>query len=67
MPLWDLQYVDRGDTSKVVRTWKAGQGRIRFGWIPPHPTTFISKERTRKSGFIKLITKYLLTTTFYTG
>jgi glycosyltransferase involved in cell wall biosynthesis len=42
----DLQYVHRADTSKVVRTWKAGQfrhGAFHRGWMPPHPTVFVRR------------------------
>jgi glycosyltransferase involved in cell wall biosynthesis len=39
----DLQYVSAGDTSKVIRHWKAGPfkaGAFATGWVPPHPTFF---------------------------
>ncbi len=42
----DLVYVDRDQTDKVVRYWRAGAykpGRFRQGWMPPHPTFFVSK------------------------
>ena len=43
----DLCYVDRADSSRVVRYWRAGEFRPeRFanGWMPPHPTFFLRRE-----------------------
>ena len=42
----DLDYVDGQDPSKVVRRWKAGDyvpGAFRRGWMPPHPTLFLTR------------------------
>ena len=42
----DLNYVDRNDTSKIVRKWKSGvykDGMFLKGWMPPHPTFFVRK------------------------
>lgn len=42
----DLQYVDREDTSKVIRNWVSGSyehGLFRKGWMPPHPTFYVKK------------------------
>ncbi len=42
----DLQYVERNDTLKVIRNWKAGeykQGLFLKGWMPPHPSFFVRK------------------------
>ena len=36
----DLVYKD-GD--RIVRTWKQGEGSIRYGWMPGHPTMYIKK------------------------
>lgn len=46
----DLLYVE-GD--KVIRTWKQGQGNIRFGWMPGHPTLYLKKEVYDKYGLYK--------------
>lgn len=49
----DLQYVDRKDTSKVIRNWKSGEykdGMFRKGWMPPHPTLFLKKSVYDKFG-----------------
>lgn len=50
----DLQYVDKDDLSRIVRTWKAKEGDFRLGWNPPHPTTFISKETYEKFGLYRI-------------
>ena len=42
----DLVYVDSADTSKVVRTWRAGlfeKEHFLNGWMPPHPTFFVER------------------------
>jgi glycosyltransferase involved in cell wall biosynthesis len=42
----DLVYVNREQTDKVVRTWKAGEyrhGKFLSGWMPPHPTFFAKR------------------------
>ena len=43
----DLQYVSQIDTDKVIRTWDTkafNPGRLRRGWMPPHPTLYVRKE-----------------------
>ncbi len=42
----DLDYVDALDTSSVIRHWKSGEfqrKRLRYGWMPPHPTFFMRR------------------------
>ncbi len=46
----DLVYKD-GD--RVVRTWRQGQGKIRFGWMPGHPTLYLRREVYGKYGLYK--------------
>jgi hypothetical protein len=44
----DLVYVNREDTDKVIRTWEAGgytPGQFLKGWMPPHPTFFLTREK----------------------
>lgn len=50
----DLLYVDESDTDKIVRRWKANNGDFRFGWNPPHPTTFIRKKTYDKFGLYRI-------------
>jgi glycosyltransferase len=43
----DLVYISQKRLSKVVRFWLAGEfskEKIKFGWMPPHPTLFIRKK-----------------------
>lgn len=49
----DLLFVDRDETSKVLRRWKANKGDFRFGWNPPHPTTFVTKKTYQRYGTYK--------------
>lgn len=46
----DLLYTE-GD--KVVRTWRQGQGNIRFGWMPGHPTLYLKKQVYETYGLYK--------------
>src|SRR5690606_17177268 len=49
----NLQFVQRDDLHKVVRTWKAGQYNKRsfyYGWMPPHPTFFVHRKVYDKVG-----------------
>ena len=42
----DLLYVDKFDTNRIVRKWIAEEyslSKLKFGWMPPHPTLFVSK------------------------
>lgn len=44
----DLLYVD--ENGKTVRKWKTGQGNIRHGWMPGHPTLYLKSEIYEKYG-----------------
>jgi glycosyltransferase involved in cell wall biosynthesis len=49
----DLEYVDKDNTSKVVRCWKSGVyeiGDFLRGWMPPHPTFYVKKSVYDKYG-----------------
>ncbi len=49
----DLVYVKRDDPAQVVRKWSAGdyhQRKFLFGWMPPHPTFYIRRERLEETG-----------------
>jgi glycosyltransferase len=42
----DMVFVDRIDSEKILRTWKAGEyeaDAFKKGWMPPHPTFFVKK------------------------
>lgn len=46
----DLLYLAEG---RVVRTWRQGQGRLRFGWLPGHPTFYVKRQVYEQYGFYK--------------
>ncbi len=46
----DLYYME-GD--KVVRYWHQGQGNIRYGWMPGHPTLYLRKSVYDRYGLYK--------------
>jgi glycosyltransferase involved in cell wall biosynthesis len=49
----DLDYVADRDSGRVVRHWQAGEctpGRLRRGWMPPHPTLFIRRHVFERHG-----------------
>ena len=56
----DLQYVDKHDTTKVLRNWKSSEFNrksLKKGWMPPHPTLFLKKEVYDKHGLFDLTYK----------
>lgn len=46
----DLLYMDG---ERVVRKWHQGQGKLRFGWMPGHPTFYIRRSIYEKYGYYK--------------
>jgi glycosyltransferase len=53
----DLDYVNRTNTGKIVRRWRAGEFRAQSfyqGWMPPHPTFFVRRECYEKYGLYRL-------------
>lgn len=46
----DLNYMDGG---RVVRKWHQGQGNIRTGWLPGHPTLYLKRSVYEKYGLYK--------------
>ncbi len=44
----DLCYME-GD--RVVRHWHQGQGKIRYGWMPGHPTLYLRREVYENFGY----------------
>lgn len=53
----DLEYVDKTDTSKIVRLWRSGvygRKQLANGWMPPHPTFYMKRELYSKFGFFDL-------------
>lgn len=49
----DLTYVDKNDTSRVIRHWKSGDfslKKLHRGWMPPHPTFFVKRKIYEDAG-----------------
>jgi glycosyltransferase len=44
----DLVYVKQNRPEQVLRHWRSGKfdpARLRFGWMPPHPTFYLRSDR----------------------
>ncbi|WP_143870061.1 glycosyltransferase family 2 protein [Catenovulum sediminis] len=53
----DLDYVQKEDTSKVVRKWVSGDfkfEKLKSGWMPPHPTFYMRREKYQALGGFNL-------------
>lgn len=53
----DLNYVSKNDMNKIVRKWRSGpfnRNRIRYGWMPPHPTFYMKKALYKEYGVFDL-------------
>jgi glycosyltransferase involved in cell wall biosynthesis len=53
----DLQYVDKENTSKIIRYWKSENFKSPLlckGWMPPHPTLFLKRGVYEKHGIFNL-------------
>lgn len=49
----DLVYVEKNDTARVIRYWRAGEyrpARLRWGWMPPHPTFYVRRKMYERYG-----------------
>lgn len=46
----DLCYMDG---ERIVRKWHQGQGSIRSGWMPGHPTLYLRRQVYEKFGYYK--------------
>ena len=49
----NLDYVSQDDPGRVVRHWRAGEfseRRLRWGWMPPHPTLFVRRRVLESHG-----------------
>lgn len=49
----DLDYVSAADPGRVIRRWRAGDfrpGRLKRGWMPPHPTLFVRRSICERFG-----------------
>jgi GT2 family glycosyltransferase len=53
----DLVFVDRKDSSRVLRYWRSSPYNdklISNGWMPPHPTFFVRRSVYQNSGAYRL-------------
>ena len=49
----DLLYVRKENPDQVVRYWRSGvfsDRRLRWGWMPPHPTLYVRRETYEQQG-----------------
>lgn len=49
----DLEYVSKNNFQKIIRSWKSGNfefEKLRFGWMPPHPSVFLKRSVFEKHG-----------------
>ena len=49
----DLDYVKEDNAERVVRRWRSGEfapGRLRRGWMPPHPTFYVRRRVVARVG-----------------
>ena len=54
----DIEYVDKEDSSKVIRKWSSKdyvKGSFKWGWMPPHTSFFLRKEYYDKLGSYSLL------------
>jgi glycosyltransferase involved in cell wall biosynthesis len=48
----DMVYVDKINPDRIIRYWKSGDynpEKLKFGWMPPHPTLFLKREVYEKA------------------
>ena len=49
----DLVYVAKENTGRVIRYWRSGEfqpARLRWGWMPPHPTLYLRRSVLQRLG-----------------
>lgn len=53
----DLEYVSKDNISNVIRLWKSGNyhhSKLKMGWMPPHPTFYMKREKYLQHGSFNL-------------
>lgn len=56
----DLEYISAKEENKIIRYWKSGQfetKKLKYGWMPPHPTVYFVKAITDQFGVFDLAYK----------
>lgn len=49
----DLEYVSAENPTRVIRHWRSGpfrRERLRWGWMPPHPTLYLRRSLYERFG-----------------
>jgi len=49
----DLEYVSADNPTRVIRHWRSGsfrRERLRWGWMPPHPTLYLRRSLYERFG-----------------
>ena len=49
----DILYVQQSNMEKIIRVWKGGEynrSKFRYGWMPAHPSFYISRELVARFG-----------------
>lgn len=52
----NLYYVSKHNAKKIIRKWKAKkytENAFLYGWMPPHPTCFVTKNVYEKNGLYR--------------
>ncbi|MEO5892434.1 MAG: glycosyltransferase family 2 protein [Ferruginibacter sp.] len=50
----DIVYVQQTNMQKILRVWKGGEynrKKFKFGWMPAHPSFYISKKLIERCGY----------------
>ena len=47
----DLNYI--GEDGKIVRKWRMREGKLKYGWMPGHPTLYLRKAVYEEFGLYK--------------
>lgn len=53
----DLEYVSKHDVNHVIRYWRSGsysKRKVKFGWMPPHPTFYMKRDLYSSLGLFDL-------------
>jgi glycosyltransferase involved in cell wall biosynthesis len=49
----DIEYVQVDNVKRVMRYWRAGlfsQKKLNIGWMPPHPSVYVSRQAYKRLG-----------------
>ena len=53
----DLSYVRKDRPDEVLRYWRSGEfssDKLQYGWMPPHPTFYVTRDEARRLGMFDL-------------